>query len=595
MNRIASVAVAAILCWASAATAPAETPLPEGTSVLPADPLGAFVLLGQSAQAGRMEKVPVEGQKFTQALRVRVTARPENPWFLQVHATTTAPVAKGDVLLARFSIRCIESMTGEASVGFVFELGKDPWTKSVEFSVSAGRTWTEVNVPFTSVGTYGPGEAGINFPVGFAVQTVEIGGISVVNYAAKVKPKDLPRTGFSYGGREPEAPWRKEAAERIEKIRKGDLAVTVRDAAGKPLAGADVTVRMTRHAFGFGSAVAAQALMADNEDARKYRDTVRRMFNKVVFENDLKWPGWEDRGRRAILFQAADWLKEQGIAIRGHCLVWPSWRYTPKDLQGLKGDPEALRKRVADHVREEAAAMKGRLVEWDVINEPFSNHDIQDVLGNEVMVEWFRIAHEADPQAELYLNDYSILSGGGRDTAHQDHFEKTLRFLIEKGAPLGGIGMQGHFGWALTPPPKMLEILDRYAALGRPIQVTEFDVDVSDEPLQAEFLRDFMTTLFSHPSVKGIVMWGFWEGLHWKPNAALFRRDWSVKPNGQAWMDLVLKQWWTEVAGKTAADGRFATRGFLGDYEVTVTAGGKTNTVRAALPQAGATVAVTMD
>ena len=65
-------------------------------------------------------------------------------------------------------------------------------------------------------------------------------------------------------------------------------------------------------------------------------------------------------------------------------------------------------------------------------------------------------------------------------------------------------------------------------------------------------------------------MWGFWEGRHWKPDAALYRRDWSIKPAGQAWLDLVKKKWWTNKNGITDAQGRFTTRGFLGDYVVTV-------------------------
>jgi len=437
--------------------------------------------------------------------------------------------------------------------------------------------------------------------VGFWPQTIEVGGLSVVNYARKVRTADLPRTGFTYPGREADAPWRRAAAERIEKLRKGDLAVVVKDASGKPLAGADVHVAMKRHAFGFGSAVSSEGLLDDTPNGAKFRDTVQRLFNKVVFENDLKWGswGWEDLNRRARMFKAYAWLKEQGLEVRGHCLVWPAWGNMPDDVKKLKGDPAALGRRIADHVREEVAAMKGKLVEWDVINEPYTNHDVMDILGNDVMVDWFKIAREADPEVELFINDYSILSAGGRDTAHQDHYEKTIRFLTEKGAPVGGIGMQGHFGWQLTAPPRLLEVLDRFAGLGKDIEVTEFDIDVSDEQLQADYLRDFMTTLFSHPKVKGILMWGFWEGRHWKPQAALFRRDWSVKPNGQAWMDLVLKEWWTDASGKSDAGGWFTTRGFLGDYEVTVQAplapGGKGKVVRAVLPAGGTTVTVTME
>lgn len=438
-----------------------------------------------------------------------------------------------------------------------------------------------------------------------------------------------PSAPGAYAGSEPDAAWRQAAAERIEQYRKADLTVVVQAADARLLAGATVKVRMTRHAFGFGSAVAAMPLAIETEDARRYRDTVKRLFNKVVFENDLKWPQWEDTHNREWTIQALRWLEQQGIAVRGHCLVWPSWRNMPKDVPALKDKPEALGERVRRHIWDEVGALKGRIVEWDVVNEPYSEHDLMDALstkektGEDVMAEWFQWAHEADPGAELYLNDYGILEAGGADAAHQDAYEKTLRLLIERGAekeagegaeegaeketekkaekeaekkvPLGGIGLQGHFGRNLTPPERLLAVLDRFAALDRPLQVTEFDVDIADEQLQADYLRDFLTACFSHPKVKGILMWGFWEGRHWKPRAALFRKDWSVKPNGQAWMDLVLKTWWTEAQGKTDAAGRFRARGFLGRYEVTAQAEGKTKTVTIDLPADGTIFTLALD
>ena len=100
-------------------------------------------------------------------------------------------------------------------------------------------------------------------------------------------------------------------------------------------------------------------------------------------------------------------------------------------------------------------------------------------------------------------------------------------------------------------------------------QVTEFDVHTFDEQLQADYTRDFMTLVFSHPSTTGIITWGFWEGKHYIPNAALHRRDWSLRPAGVAWYDLIFRQWWTPAQqGVTDARGEFQMRGFHGDYVV---------------------------
>lgn len=155
--------------------------------------------------------------------------------------------------------------------------------------------------------------------------------------------------------------------------------------------------------------------------------------------------------------------------------------------------------------------------------------------------------------------------------------------------------MQGHFDSQLTPPERMLAVLDRFARLGKAIEVTEFDVNIDNEQLQADFTRDFLTTLFSHPSVKGILMWGFWEGQHWKPAAAMVRKDWKLKPNGQAWLDLVHKQWQTNEQGKTDAQGQFKVRGFLGEYEITALFQGRTKALQTSLDKSGQQVKIVLD
>jgi len=227
---------------------------------------------------------------------------------------------------------------------------------------------------------------------------------------------------------------------------------------------------------------------------------------------------------------------------------------------------------VLDHIADIVTATAPILDEWDVINEPYNNHDLMDVYGCGIMVDWFRAARRHHPTAILYINDFGILSARGRDTAHQRHYEETIRFLVEQGAPVGGIGMQGHFDATPTDIPRVLQILDRFAAAfpAQVIKVTEFDVDTDDEALQADYTRDFMTAIFSHPRTVGFQMWGFWEGAHWRPHAAMYTRDWQEKPNAKAYRDLVLKAWWTDISGVTGPDGTFSGRGFFGDYEIEV-------------------------
>jgi endo-1,4-beta-xylanase len=559
--------------------------------LLPADALGALRLGGTRAADARLERVAVEGQPFGHAVRARTEREPQLDYHIQLHARTTAPVEKDDVLHVSFWLRgaAASAETGEARTAFIFERAAEPYTKSITLAAGApgeGQEWRRVEAPFKALERYAAGEAQVLFRLGYAPQTVEIGGLSLVNHGKRVALDALPRTTLSYAGREPGAAWRREAEARIEQVRTGDLAVTVVDAAGRSVPGAAVAVRMTRSAFGFGSAVAAGQLVVPDGDGDRYREHVTRLFNVVVMENDLKWPNWEDQSQRARTLQALDWLRDRGLPIRGHTLVWPSWRYLPADVQRLRSDPDALRRRVAEHIVDEAGALRGRLVDWDVVNEPHQNHDLMDILGDEVLVEWFRPAREHDPTARLFLNEATVPAPGAR----ADHLIKTARFLQDRGAPLDGIGIQCHYGMNAQPPAQIGPALDRFAALGLPIQLTEFDVDTNDETLQADFTRDFLLATFSHPAVDAVLMWGFWAGRHWRADAALYRRDWSAKPNAEVWSDLVLKQWRTDVRGQTDGSGAYRVRGFLGEYEIEATAGQLRGRAQATLTRDGATV-----
>jgi GH35 family endo-1,4-beta-xylanase len=315
----------------------------------------------------------------------------------------------------------------------------------------------------------------------------------------------------------------------------------------------------------------------------------------VVFENDLKWEQWErkDKGQhRAATLAALQWLRAQNIQVRGHNLVWPSWQFTPRRLADYQKNPDKLEQQIEDHIRDIVGATKGQISDWDVVNEPYANHDILDLLPPGSMARWFQLTHETDPQPVLFLNDYAGFMQRGENTPHKDAFEQTLRELKAQGAPIGGLGIQAHFDNQFTGPEQLLKELDRWAALGLRIEITEFDLNTSDEGMQARYTRDFMTAVFSHPAVDSLLMWGFWEGAHWKPQGALYRKDWSLKPNGQAWNDLVLKEWHTSETLTTKTDGTAGTRGFLGDYQVTVTSHGSSKTMPLTLTKEGVKLSV---
>lgn len=568
-------------------------PLPQGESLLPPD-LAMLELGGLKAQDARRELVRVDGQVFRDALRVRTLKKPPYPWDVRLVVKTSGAIRAGDVLMASFHARRIESRqeTGEALVDMIVEDAGGDHEKVLELSASVGPEWTLVRAPFAVHRGFGPGGAQLSLRLGHEPQVIEIAAVRLENFGRKVALKDLPRTVARYAGWEPEAPWRKAAADRIEQLRKGDLEVEVVDAAGKPVVGAKVSVRMKRHEFAFGSAVTARMIAGEpGADGERYRETVERCFNKVVFENDLKWPAWIEGGpdakrRREQVLAAIDWLRARRIAVRGHVMVWPSWRNLPGRMAELRGDPGGLRREVAAHIADQTKVLGGKLDEWDVINESYAHHDLMDVLGRGEMIEWFRMARQGDRNVRLFYNDYIMFAGSGPGSPSQ-YFHDTIRFLKEGGAPIGGIGEQGHFGGSPPSPLRVLAAFDHFAGFGLPIQISEFDIDTSDQELQVAYMRDFMTACFSHPSLTGVMSWGFWEGRHWKPRAAMWDKSWRLRPHGKVWLDLVTKEWWTNAEAVTGDGGKCSVRAFRGEHEVSAGDGAGRVTKPVVVPRGG--------
>lgn len=386
--------------------------------------------------------------------------------------------------------------------------------------------------------------------------------------------------------------WLLKAKHQIGQIRMADMVIDVIDENG-PLPGAAVEVDMLRHAFPFGCAVSAKRMVADSSpDGDRYRSMVTSLFNRVVLENDLKWPAWEGEWEpghsQTSTLAAIDWLEQQGISIRGHCLVWPGWKHLPKSLEEVRHDPDRLRQQIHKHIRDIAGRFKGRLADWDVANETFWYRDLQETLGPDAMADWFREARAAAPDARLFINDARILAFGGQEPDHKDFYYDEVARLVEAEAPIDGIGFQSHFyDHALTHPEDVWAMLDRFATFELDLAVTEYDYMTDDEDRQARYMYDFMHAIFSHPRVTQFIMWSFWEGQVFRKPCALYREDWSEKPAGTVFRDLVFKEWWTRERLQTDQQGRVKIRGFLGDYRINVRVDGVERATNAVLTAAG--------
>jgi endo-1,4-beta-xylanase len=547
--------------------------------------------------------VDVTGPGITRASRIEVPRPTGEAWSTALFGTSNRALASGDVVLLRFLMRAVQTTDETGSVFIqVYAEGPGPsFTKSINQQASAGPEWVEYFLPFTVNGSYASGDFRINFGFGAGdrPRTLDLAGVQVWWYGTSRTLAEMPRTAFNYDGRSADAPWRAAAAARIDQLRKADYALRAVDEHGQPIPGARVRMRLRRHAFPFGTAFPAARVGSTSPENQMFRHKLVELFNAGSTENDLKWPAWEGNWgngfNRAQTLASLQWLQQRGFHLRGHVLVWPSERNLPNSIKALLPSRDAtIPQRVRNHIQDIVTTTRPYLNEWDVLNEPYDNKDLMEIFGNPIMVDWFKTAREHHPTAGLFINDYSILSGGGLNTAHQNHYEDTIRFLLQQGAPVTGIGMQGHFGASPTGIPRVWSILERYAQAfpGLAIKITEFDVDTDDEQLQADYTRDFLTILFSHPAVQGFQVWGFWEGAHWRKQAAMYRQDWTEKPNGAAYRQLVHGTWQTDETQTADAQGFVYGRGFLGDYDVTVTAPGRAATRSLTLAHAGVDTAV---
>jgi len=416
--------------------------------------------------------------------------------------------------------------------------------------------------------------------------------MALLNYKNTVQLSQLPvvLNNDAYPGIDPNAPWRAEASASIEQIRKANLQVMVQDQNGNPLPNAQVYLEMQQHEFKFGTAVISSYFGGGNDQNDTYEQKMLNLdgaghgFNEVVFENDLKWPAWEQHWYSSWpeIAYAVQWLHDYDISIRGHNLAWPGWGYSPADIEANQNNPNYLRTRIRNHLQSILGypGIGTEMVDWDVLNEITENNDYANALagtpgfvtGRELYAQIFKQADSLAPNSKLYLNDYVAVEQGDSPTNGIALWKSRLNELLAAGAPVEGIGFQGHIGAAPTGIPRVKEIYDDFwSTYGLEAKITEYDIsNLVPAQTQAQYMRDFLTISFAHPSLKGFLMWGFWDGAHWLNNAPIYNQDWSLKPSGAAFIDQVFHQWWTNTSAQTPSSGEVTLRGFKGKYRMRV-------------------------
>lgn len=400
--------------------------------------------------------------------------------------------------------------------------------------------------------------------------------------------------------------WLSEASQRIEQYRKANLTVRVVDSLGTPVPGTNVHVEMKRHTFGWGTAVTASRINSNSSTNTIYKQKLLENFNHVVFENDLKWPNWIGGSWNATQ-QALNWLDANQLPARGHYLSWAT-EDGGANYDGGNNDHSTLETRLYAHITDEMQTVEDRVFEWDVINHPVgwtgqtyeNDPDVNE--GTDIfkqIIDHARGVAAADPDIPddlpLWINEDNIIRGNG---GRANNYERIIDYLVDHGSAPDGIGFQGHFldqwGGITTDYQGIYDKIDRFAQFGIPLRVTEFDVETgTNEALQATYLNNYLTVIFSHPSIEAVTMWGFWAGAFHVPDAAMYRTDWSEKPSLAAYQNLVFNQWWTDETGTSDSNGALDTRAFKGQYDITVTYNGQDYVVPATLnDDASVTVAL---
>ncbi len=379
--------------------------------------------------------------------------------------------------------------------------------------------------------------------------------------------------------------WRAECRARSRQHRWRSATLNLRRPDGQPLAGTWLTARLVRNPFLVGTCLAPQVL-EQGPTGEAYRGFVRRHFQATVCENAMKWYATEPQ-RDQVGYANADrklaWSESHGLPMRGHCLFWDKQKFAQPWVQELA--PDDLRRRVFARIAEIIGRYRGRLIAWDVNNELLDGGFFGGRLGPSIHADIFKAAHDANPGCPLYVNEYAILD-------QDEKLERYLRLiddLRQRGAPVGGIGIQEHAVERFAPdlkvaadeverpertgrgplvPEDVWRRLDRLAALGLPIHITEVSSKTDDDVRRADTLEMMLRTAHAHPAVGAILLWGFWAKAHWlgRP-AALADEAWTPLPAAHRLAGL-LDEWTTEVSVQTDAEGRVTLEGWAGDYHL---------------------------
>ena len=383
--------------------------------------------------------------------------------------------------------------------------------------------------------------------------------------------------------------------------RKSTKLIRFTDDEGRPLAGRRLKIEQTSHKFlfGCGGFDFVDYFQAEDEEKKAfYKDRMDKwvkVFNYATlpfylgtFEPEEGCPQTESR------LQAAKYLTERGVTVKGHPLVW----HTVCADWLMKYDNETILDKLKGRIDREVGGFKGVIDMWDVINEVvimpvFDKYDnavtrVCNEYGQVPLVKTvFDAARSANPEAELLLNDFNT----------SPKYEELIARCLDAGVPITAIGIQSHQHQGYWGKEKILDVLERFGRFGLPIHFTENTLtsgdylvpaeldDLNDfvvtadewpstpagEKRQAEQMEEMYTLLFENPNVQAITTWDFTDGAWLNAPSGFLRLDNSEKPSYHLLHDLIFNKWHTDTEVVTNEDGIAEITGFKGTYKVKTT------------------------
>lgn len=318
-------------------------------------------------------------------------------------------------------------------------------------------------------------------------------------------------------------------------------------------------------------AYAGKFLIGAAGDLRGYSEAelanIKMHYDILTPENSMK-PQPTHPSEDTYNFTTPDamvqWCEQNGVKVWGHTLLWhaQTGRWFFEGTDGQPATRELILERLKKHIFTVAGRYKGRVVGWDVVNEAIDDRGVGETenlrksswytaVGPDVLTIAFKWAHEADPGAQLYYNDYNIEQGAVDNKGKHASSMLLVKRLIAEGAPINGVGIQGH--WHLdTNLADVEKAITNFASLGLKVAITELDVTATGDnsgafgvrggdrnipeenyQKQAEVYRQLFEIFKRHSDViDRVTFWGISDTRSWRggQNALLFTGQLTPKP-----------------------------------------------------------------